>query len=306
MAVISTSNHPKALWPGIKKWFHTQYERHPLECMELFETVSSDKAYEERVQSVGYGYAQEKAQGAAFAYDVDQQGYVQRSRNVTYALGYAVTMEELADNQYAELAQARAGRLADSFRQTKEVNGANIFNRGFNPSYAGGDGVELFSTAHPTMYDGNQSNELSVGADLSEASLEDLLIQIGQAKDDRGFQIKLMPRKLVVPVGESFNAERILKSTLQNDTANNATNALRSKGVLPEGYVVNHYLTDTDAFFILNDVPSGTGLIFQERMALEFERDNDFNTKNALASAVERYKFDFVDWRAAYASAGAG
>ncbi len=305
MAVISTSNHPKALWPGIKKWFHTQYERHPLECMELFETVSSDKAYEERVQSVGYGYAQEKAQGAAFAYDVDQQGYVQRSRNVTYALGYAVTMEELADNQYAELAQARAGRLADSFRQTKEVNGANIFNRGFNSSYVGGDGVELFSTLHPTMYDGNQSNELATPADLSEASLEDLLIQIGNAKDDRGFQIKLMPRKLVIPVAESFNAERILKSTLQNDTANNATNALRSKGMLPEGYVVP-LPHDTDAFFILNDVPSGTGLIFQERMALEFERDNDFNTKNALASAVERYKFDFVDWRAAYASAGAG
>ncbi len=305
MAVISTSNHPKALWPGIKKWFHTQYERHPLECMELFETVSSDKAYEERVQSVGYGLAAEKAQGSAISYDVDQQGYVQRSRNVTYALGYAVTMEEIADNQYAELAQARSGRLADSFRQTKEINGANIFNRGFNSAYVGGDGKELFAEDHPTMYAGNQSNELGTPADLSEASLEDLLIQIGNAKDDRGFQIKLMPRKLVISTNEQFNAERILNSTLQNDTANNATNALRSKGMLPEGYVVNHYLSDTDAFFILNDVPSGTGLIYQERMALEFDRDNDFNTKNALASAVERYKFDWVDWRAVYASAGA-
>lgn len=305
MSVISTGNHPKALWPGIKKWFHLQYDRHPLECMSIFETVSSDKSYEERVQSVGYGYAAEKAQGSAISYDVDQQGYVARSRNITYALGYAVTMEELADNQYAELAQARSGRLANSFRETKEVNGANIFNRGFNPSYTGGDGKELFSELHPTMHAGNQSNELSVGADLSEASLEDLLIQIGDAKDDNGFQIKLRPRKLIVPVNECFNAERILKSTLQNDTANNATNAIRSMGVLTEGYEVNHYLTDTDAFFILNDVPSGTGLIYQERMPLEFDKDNDFNTKNALASACERYVFDWVDWRSAFASAGA-
>lgn len=306
MAVISTANHPKLLWPGIKKVFHLAYDEHPLEYTEVFENVSSDKAYEERVQSVGFGYAAEKPQGSAISYDVDQQGYTARLRNVTYALGYAVTMEEIQDNKYAEVAAARARRLAFSMRQTKEVNGANILNRAFNSSYTGGDGKELCATDHPTMYAGNQSNELSVGADLSEASLEDLTIQIMKAKDDRGYPISLMGRKLVIAPDEAFNAERILKSTLQNDTANNAVNALRSKGVLPEGYVVNHYLTDADAFFILTNVPSETGLIYQERMGLQFERDNDFNTKNALASAVERYQFGWVDWRSIFASSGAG
>lgn len=306
MAVISTSNHPKALWPGVKKWFHLKYDEHPTEYTGIFETVPSDKSYEERVQSVGFGYAAEKPQGSAITYDVDQQGYVARLRNVTYGLGFAVTMEEMADNKYAELATSRAGRLAFSMAQTKEINGANILNRAFNSSYVGGDGKELLATDHPTMYAGNQSNELSTPADLSEASLEDLAIQIMKAKDDRGFQINLMPRKLIVAPDEAFNAERILKSTLQNDTANNAINAVRSKGILPEGYEVNHYLTDADAWFVLTRVPSGTGMIYQERMPLEFERDNDFSTKNALASAVERYAFGWVDWRGIAGSAGAG
>lgn len=305
MAVISTGNHPKALWPGVKKWFHLQYDEHPLEYSEIFETVSSDKAYEEYAQSVGMGLPAEKPQGSAISYDVDQQGYVARLRNITYGLGYAVTMEEIQDNKYAEVAQARAGRLAFSFRQAKEINGANILNRAFSNSYVGGDGKELLATDHPTMYAGDFSNELSTPADLSEASVEDLLIQVMKTKDDRGFQISLMPEKLIIAPDNAFNAERILKSNLQNDTANNATNAVRSMGLLPGGIVVNHYLTDADAWFIKNRVPAGTGLLYQERMALKFDRDNDFSTKNALASAVERYRFGWVDPRCIAGSAGA-
>lgn len=303
MAVISTANHPKALWPGVKKWFALKYDEYPLECNEVFEKVSSDKAYEEYVQSVGFGLAQEKPQGSAVVYDSDRQGYTFRLRNVNYALAYAITEEEIDDNQYAELARARAARLAFSMRQTREEIAADVFNNGFDSSFPLGDGKEFFATDHPTQ-SGNQANEITA-ADLSEASLEDLLILIEGAKDDRGNRISLVGQKLIIPRQERFNAERILESTLQNDTANNAVNALRSQNMLPQGYMVWHYLDDTDAFYVKTNVPSMTGLICQDRKALRFSQDNDFGTENMLHKAMERYAYGNVDWRSTYASAGA-
>jgi hypothetical protein len=303
-SIISTANHPKALWPGIKKWFSLQYESHPLEYVNLFDKCTSDKSYEERVQSIGFGLAQVKSQGASVRYDADQEGYLRRTPNVTMALGYIVTMEELADNQYAELARSRAAKLARSMRVTKETLGAQIYDAAFT-TFLGGDGVAFLSGSHPTP-SGNQSNVLATPADLSEASLEDLLIQIGDAKDPRGLRIGLRGQRLVIANGNQFVAERIMKSNLQNDTANNAINAIRSMGLLPQGYSVNHYLEEKDQFYIRTDVPTETGLIYQERMALAFTRDKDFDTENAKAKAVERYKFDGVDWRSLFGSAGSG
>lgn len=300
--VISTGNHPKALWPGIKAWFGRKYQEHQEEYSQIFDRSPSNKAYEERVQLTGFGLAPVKPQGQGVSYDSENQGYVSRLTNVTYALGYIVTMEEREDGLYEEVSMRRSGALAFSMRQTKENVGANIFNRAFNSSYTGGDGKELCATDHPTR-DGTQSNELSVAADLSEASLEDLCILVMGAKNTRGLKINLMPRKLIVPRQLVFEAERILKSTLQNDTANNAINALRSSGMFPDGAAVNHYLSDPDAFFVKTNCPEG--LIYQERKALAFTRDNDFDTENAKAKAVERYVFGWADWNAVYGSPGA-
>jgi phage major head subunit gpT-like protein len=250
----------------------------------------------------GFGLAPVKNQGGSISYDSETQGITSRLTNVTYALGYVVTMEELQDNLYEMVSKRRAKALAFSMRQTKETVAANILNRGFNSSYTGGDGKELLATDHPTL-DGTQSNELTVAADLSEAALEDLLVQIMQAKNSRGLRIALKGDKLIVPPALFYEANRILKSALQNDTANNAINALKATNALPGGIVLNHYLTDSDAWFIKTNCPEG--LIYQERMAMEFEQDNDFDTKNAKAAAVERYVFGWCDWRSIFGTPGA-
>jgi len=302
MGVIYTSNHPKALWPGVKAWFGRMYDEHVEEYSKIFDRDSSTRAYEERVELTGFGLAPVKNQGGSISYDSETQGITSRLTNVTYALGYVVTMEELQDNLYEMVSKRRSKALAFSMRQTKETVAANILNRGFNSSYTGGDGKELLATDHPTL-DGTQSNELTVAADLSEAALEDLLVQIMQAKNSRGLRIALKGDKLIVPPALFYEANRILKSALQNDTANNAINALKATNALPGGIVLNHYLTDTDAWFIKTNCPEG--LIYQERMAMEFEQDNDFDTKNAKAAAVERYAFGWVDWRSIYGTPGA-
>jgi len=302
MAVIVTGAHPKALWPGIKEWFGIKYAEKPLQCMALFDRDSSDKAYEEDVESTSFGLAPVKPESGALTYDDHNQTNVAKYVHATYGLGYKVTMEELQDSKYAEVSKARSGMLAYSMRQTKEIVGANIYNRGFNSSYTGADGKEMLATDHPTRA-GDQSNELATPADFSEASLEDLLIQIRQAKNSRGLRIQLVGQKLIVPNNLMFEAQRVVMSQLQSGTANNDVNALRRMGMLPEGIEVNDYLTDTDAFFIRTDVL--TGLKMFQRMELEFEQDNDFDTKNACASAIERYTFGWSDWRAIYGSPGA-
>jgi len=302
MAVITTGNHPKALWPGVNKFWGTSYEKHPLECMEIFDVKSSSKAYEEDVETLSFGLAPTKAQGAGVAYDSHSQGPTTRYTHVVYGLGYIVTKEEIDDNLYEKVSRDRAASLAFSMRTTKETVSANVLNRGFNSSYTGGDGVELISTAHVTE-NGTQSNHLTVAADLSEASLEDLIIQINQMKNSTGLAIAARAQKMIIPATLEFEAQRILGSALQSGTANNDTNALRSMGIMPQGFSVNHYLTDTDAWFIKTDVENG--LTMFDRTKLAFTRDNDFDTENAKAKCIERYSVGWTDWRSIFASPGA-
>jgi hypothetical protein len=302
MAVITSGNHPKALWPGINAWFGLSYNKHPLEWTDIFEEKSSDKSYEEQVEATGFGLAPVKPEGSAVSYDSHAQGPTTRYTNVTYALGFIVTEEEEDDNLYAELAKSRAESLAFSHRTTKEIVHANVLNRAFNSSYLGGDGLEMCSTAHVTL-DGTQSNELATAADFSEASLEDLLIQISQAKNTRGLQIALVGQKLIVPPALMFEAQRVLKSELRVDTANNDVNAVKSMGLLPGGFAVNHYLTDSDAWFVLTNAPRG--LQSFKRKALAFVKDSDFDTSNKKHKAAERYSVGWTDWRGIYGTPGA-
>lgn len=300
--VITTGNHPKELWPGVFAFFGQTYEQHGEEWKDLVEVKTSDKNYEEMVQNTGFGLAPIKQQGAGVDYDTDSQGYTSRFTNVVYGSGYIVTREEIEDNQYAQVAMDRAQALKISMVETKENVVANIYNRAFSGSYLGGDGVSLLSASHPTR-SGNQSNILATPADLSEASLEDMVIQIMGAQNDRGLKIKLMPQTLHVPRQLVFEAQRILKSIQQNDTANNAINALKSMDSIPGGAKVNHYFTDADAWFVrTNAVKSLT--LFQRRK-LEFTKDNDFATENALAKATERYVAGWGDWRGLYGTQGA-
>ena len=299
---ITSGSHPKALWPGVKAFFGKTYAEKPMVCDMVFDEYSSDKSYEEYVEETGFGLAPVKNEGASISYDTDAQGYTARLTNTTYGLGAKVTQEAIEDNQYESVAQRKAAKLARSMRQTKENVFANVLNRGFNSSYTGGDGKELFATDHPTL-DGTQSNELAVSADLSEASLEDLLTLIRGAKDSRGLRIQLKGQMLIVPPELEFEATRIVSSVNQSGTANNDINAMKELGMLPQGIVVWDYLTDADAFFVKTD--ANEGLIRQMRRAVRFEQDNDFDTKNACMSATERYASGWADWRGIYASPGA-
>lgn len=301
MSAITSGNHPKLLWPGLNAIFGMSYNEIPLQHTEVFEVVTSDKSYEEDQELTGFGLAPVKTEGGAISYDSHTQGYTTRYTNVTYGLGFIETIEAVEDNLYKGRATARTKALARSMRVTKETVLANIVNRAFNNSYTGGDGVELISTAHVTL-NGSQSNELAVAADLSESSMEDLMIQIMNATDSRGLRIRLMPRKLIVPTNLAFEAERIVKSNLQNDSANNAVNAMKSMGVLPEGIMVWQYLTDTDAWFIKTDAMDSLKLF--NRRALAFAKDSDFDTDNFKHKATERYVGGWSDWRGLFGSEG--
>jgi hypothetical protein len=302
MATITSGNHPKAHWPGIKKWFGMKYNEKPLQCSMVFDMQTSDKSYEEMVEATSFGLAPSKGEGASITYDDHAQTNVAKFVHAVYGLGYKVTREEGEDNKYAELSRARSASLSFSMRQTKETVHANIFNRAFNASYTGGDGKELLATDHPTRT-GDQSNELAVAADLSEASIEDLLIQVRNAKNSRGLKINLIGKKLIVHPNDMFEAKRILGSALRSGTDQNDLNALRDMGMLPEGVMVYDYLTDTDAFFIQTDAPAGlTGFT---RRAIDLTDDNDFDTENMCAKATERYSMGWGDWRCLYGSPGA-
>lgn len=302
--VIMTSNHPKALWPGVKGFWGRTYQDHVTEYTDLFDTDTSDKAYEEFVQITGFGLAPVKPQGKAAEYDSETQGPVTRFVHVAYALGYIVTHEELKDDLYMEVSKTRASSNARAFRQTKERVCANIYNRAFSGSYLGADGKALCATDHPNTSGGTFSNKLAVDADLSEAALEDMLIQIMQATDDRGMLINLMPKSLHVAPANWFNANRILKSTYQTGNANNDINVLNATNALPMGIKLNHYFTAPQAWFVRTNVETGKGMLFLEREAITFEQDNDFSTKNALALGYERYSAGAVDPRAVYGSNG--
>jgi len=302
MAVITTGSHPKALWPGIHAWFGRTYTEHKVEYTDLFDTQSSSKAYEEDVLVTGFGLVPVKPEGAGVTYQAETQGFTKRYTHVAYSSGYITTKEEVADNLYEVVGRRRSAALAFSFRQTKENVGANVYNRGFNSSYLGGDGVKLFSTAHPTK-SGNQSNTLATAADLSEASIEDMVIQIMGSTNDKGLKISLMPKCLIVPRQLWFEANRVVKSTLQNDTANNAANVLKMTNTFPDGIKMNHYLSDQDAWFIR--ATGSNGMTCFDREIEDFQQDNDFDTSNLKAKKYERYSFGWSDWRPTFGSPGA-
>lgn len=303
MAVITRGSYPKGKWPGVRRWWGLEYKKREPVWSQVFESLDSDKEYEEDVEDVGFGMLSTKDEAGAISYDTAQQGAVSRYLNITYGLGYQVTMEELQDNQYEKLTFKRTSRLARSTAETEETVHANILNRAFNSTYTGGDGVELISTAHPTA-SGNQSNELTTAADLSEASIEDLCIQIAGMTDSRGLKnVNISPEQLIVPRELWFEANRIVKSVLQNDTANNAVNVIKMLNVFPKGILMWRYLTDADAWFIKTDCMEG--LTHYNRMAWEFDRDSDFETKNFKASVVGRFSAGWTNWRSLAASPGA-
>ena len=305
MGIINTGSLPKALWPGINAWWGNIYDEHPMEYEMLFDMDTSDKQYEEDVQVVDFGLAPRKNEGASTIYDTETQGYITRYTNFAYGLGYIVTREEMDDNLYETVAMRRTQQLAFSMRQTRETVSANVFNRGFttNPNFSGGDGQPLFSASHPVQGGGTQSNLLSPAADLSEVAIENLVIQVRKAENDAGLKISLMPECLAVAPDNSFEAERIVNSVLQNNTPNNAVNAIRSLGVFPKGIVVNHYFTDEDAWFITTNAPRG--LMFMDRIPTEFSQDNDFDTENMKYKAYMRFSVGWTDWRGCYGSPGA-
>ena len=301
MTVTTTGNIPKLLWPGLNAIWGREYDEHPKEYTDLFDIKTSDMNYEEDVEVTGFGYAPVKQQGASIVYDSFQQQTVTRYTHVAYGLGFIVTREEVDDNLYEKKAMSNTEMLAFSGRQTKETVCANVYNRGFDGTYVGGDGQPLFSASHPTM-SGNQSNLLAA-ADLSEAALEDAVIAIMQAKNARGLRIALMPESLHIAPANVFEAERILKSILTPDSGNNAINALRSKGMFPKGAMVNHYFTDAGAYFIRTNAPSA--MKFFQRVKAEFAQDGDFDTSNLKYKYYERYSAGWSDWRGAWGSAGA-
>ena len=302
MAVITTGAHPKALWPGIKEWWGRSYAEHQEEYPDLFDSETSDKAYEEDVEISGFGLAPIKPQGAAINYDTESQGQVNRYTHVAYALGYIVTFEELRDDLYEVVSKRRAKMLAFSMRQTKENVAANVYNNAFSSSFVGGDGVSLINSAHPTTTGGNQSNVLTMAADISEAAIEDLVIQVMQAKNGRGLRISLMPQSIHVPTQVWFETNRVLKSVLQNDTANNAINVLKATNVFPKGIKLNHYFTSATAWFIRTNAPAG--MKRYERDGVSFDQDNDFDTKNAKAASYFRESYGWSDWRGLFGTAG--
>lgn len=295
--IINTGSIPKALYPGVNAWFGMSYAKHPPEWQELFDQYTSDRNYEEDVQVVGMGLATIKAQGAPVSYDSIQQGYISRYTHLAWAKGFIVTKEEMADNLYAELGRQRSEALAFSMNQTKEIQCANVYNNAFSSSYTGGDGVSLLNASHP-IQGTSFSNVLSTAAPISEASLEAFYINIGLAVDDRSLKIGLKPRSLILPINLYPTACRILKSTLQNDSANNAINWLNQEGMFPGGVHVNHYLSSATSYFIRTDCPNG--MKHFKRVGMEFTQDNDFDTENAKFKAYERYAIGWTDPRGLY------
>lgn len=300
---INTGAIAKALRPGVNAWFGNTYMRYPDEYVEIFDTEQSMMNYEEDVNVHGFGLGVVKPEGEAVSYDTMQQGFLQRYVHIVYGLGFIITREAIEDNLYMKLAKSNTEALAQSMKQVKETVGANVLNRGFNSAYVGADGKELFATDHLLSKGGTFSNELATPADLSESSLEQCLIDIAGFVDDASLKMQVRGRKLVVPRQLEFEAQRILKSEYQNDTANNAINALHKGRYLPEGMCVNHYLTDEDAFFIKTDCANGMKHFV--RRALMIDNDTEFDSDNMKFKATERFSFGWTDPRGMFGSPGA-
>ena len=300
---ISRAQLVKELEPGLNALFGLEYKRYENEAAQIFDSESSDRAFEEEVMLSGFGTADVKPEGSGVQYDDAQETYTARYTMETVALAFALTEEAIEDNLYDRISSRYTKALARSMATSKQVKGANVLiNATASSGYTGGDGVVLVSSAHPTL-NGNQSNRPTTYSDLSETSLEQALIDIAGYQDERGLKIAAQGMKMIIPKELEFTAERILKSQGRVGTADNDINALKSMGMVPQGYVVNHYLTDTDAWFIKTDVPNG--LKHFVRAPLKTAMEGDFDTGNVRYKARERYSFGWSDWRGIYGNTGA-
>ena len=299
---ISRSQLVKELEPGLNALFGLEYGRYDADHTQIFETETSDRAFEEEVMLSGFGNARVKSEGGSIVYDNATETFTARYTHETIALGFAITEEAVEDNLYDRISARYTKALARSMANTKQVKAANVLNNAFDSNFAGGDGVELCSTTHPLVA-GILSNELATAADLNETSLEQALIDIAAFTDERGLLISTQGRKLIIPSELQFVAERLTQSQLRVATADNDINALRNMGMIPEGYVVNHYLTDPDAFFIKTDIPNGFKLF--QRSPIRTSMEGDFDTGNVRYKARERYSFGFSDPRCVFGSPGA-
>ena len=300
---INRAQLVKELEPGLNALFGLEYDRYENEHAEIFDSENSDRAFEEEVMLSGFAQAPTKGEGTAVTYDTAQETYTSRYSHETVALAFALTEEAIEDNLYDSLSARYTKALARSMASTKQVKAANVLNNGFSSSFPGGDGKELFALDHPTLTGGDGANEPSTDSDLNETSLENAMIDIAAFKDERGIKINVQARKLIVPPQLQFVADRLLQTPGRVGTSDNDINAMRNMGMLPDGYVVNHYLTDTDAWFIKTDAPNGMKHFVRSPMSTGME--GDFETGNVRYKARERYSFGFSDWRGMYGSKGA-
>jgi len=299
---INRAQLAKELEPGLNALFGLEYKGYENQHAEIFDTENSDRAFEEEVMMSGFGSASVKPEGTSVNFDSATESFTARYSHETVGLAFQITEEAVEDNLYDKISTRYTKALARSMAHTKQVKAANVLNNGFSSSFTGGDGVELFSSAHPTS-SGNQRNELAVASDLNETSLEQAMIDIAAFADDRGLKVAAKARKLIIPSALQFTAERLMKSSGRTGTSDNDLNAISSMGMIPEGYAVNNYLTDTDAFFIKTDVPNG--LKHFQRSPIATSMEGDFETGNMKYKARERYSFGFSDWRGMFASEGA-
>jgi len=301
---MNRAQFAKLLEPGLNTLFGLEYDRYPPEYEAVFSSNTSVKAFEEDVLLQGFGNAPTKDEGASISYDSASQQWTARYQHETIALAFSITEEAEEDGLYGSIASRYTKALARSMASTKEIKAANILNNATSNTdpYGGGDGVSLLSTAHPTR-NGNQSNTLATAADLSETSLESMLIQISDMKDDRGLRIAAQGTTLIIPTAYTFVAERLLESQLRTGTADNDINAIRSGGYLPQGYHIMRRLTDSDQFFILTDVPDGMKMF--QRSPMKKGMEGDFETGNVRYKVRERYSFGFTDWRGIFGTEGA-
>jgi hypothetical protein len=301
--IINTGSHPKALWPGVHAFWGQVYAEHMVEYTDLYDVLDSGMAYEEDVQITGFGLAPVKAEGASISYDSELQGPVSRYTHIAYALGYKVTYEELRDNLYETVSMRRAQANAFSITQTIENVAAAVYNDGFTGNlFLNADGQPLCSSGHLNTTGGTYSNVLSPGADLSEASLEDMCIQIMGVQTDRGLLVSILPQSLHIARQEWFNANRILKSVLQPDSGNNNINVLKATNAFPKGVKMNHYFTAPHAWFVRTNCPNGMQMFWRDKP--QFDQDNDFDTKNAKAATYMRFSVGNTDPRAIFGSNG--
>jgi hypothetical protein len=299
---ISRAQLLKELLPGLNALFGLEYKRYGEEHKEIYETESSERSFEEETKLSGFSAAPVKAEGSAIAYDNAQEAWTARYNHETIALGFSLTEEAIEDNLYDSLSARYTKGLARAMAYTKQVKAASVLNNGFSAAYVGGDGVSLFSTAHPLTSGSTNSNTPSTQADLNETSLENAVIQIAAWTDERGLLIAAKPRKLIVPPALQFVATRLLETSLRVGTNDNDINAIKNNGSIPEGYTQNHFLTDTNAWFLTTDVPNGMKHFV--RMPLSNSMDGDFDTGNVRYKARERYSFGWSDPLGMFGSSG--